>query len=75
MDAKLVVDRLYDLRPGRNYWRCCLVPGLLCCRGVSAWCRVATLIVCGLKHSDTFEFQVTKLSHVLVVVRCIGSNV
>jgi hypothetical protein len=73
--SKFTVDRLYDLRPRRYCWRCCLVPRLICYWDVSAGPCILTLFVRGLQHPDALERQAAKLSHVLVIIRRIGSNV
>jgi hypothetical protein len=72
---KLTIDKFYDLSHGRYCWRRCLVSKLLCWRDVSSWCCIVSLFVLALEHPDALECQVSKMSHMLVVIRCIGSNV
>jgi hypothetical protein len=73
--SKFTVDRFYDLRPRRYCWRQCLVSELLRRRDVSLWCCIMSLLNHALEHPDALERQVSKVTHMLVVVRCVGSNV
>jgi hypothetical protein len=72
---KFTIDRFYDLRPGRYCWHLCLVSKLLNWRDISAWCCIVSLFVCALEQPDAFERQVSKMPHMLVIIRRIGGNV
>jgi hypothetical protein len=73
--SKFTVDRFHDLRPGRYCWRRCLVSKLLCRRDCSSWCCVASLFIRAFDHPDALERQVSKVTHMLIAIRCVGSNV
>jgi hypothetical protein len=68
---KFTVYRLHHLSPGRY----CLVPRWLDWRDVSSWRCLAVLLVCALKHPESFECKIPQMRHVLIAVGRIGSDI
>jgi hypothetical protein len=72
---KFTIYRLHQLSPGRYCWRCCLVPRWLDWRDVSSWRCLTVLLVCALKHPNSFECKIPQMPHMLIVVGRIGSDI
>jgi hypothetical protein len=73
--SKFTVDRFHDLRSGRYCWRRCLLSELLHRRDVSSWHCVVSLLICALEHPDALKCQVTEVTHMLVAIGCVCSDV